>query len=35
MVMTELRFQINSNNINLTKLIETLKFKNPKQLTYQ
>ena len=33
-VMGELRFQINSNNIDLIKLIEGLGFKNQKELKY-
>ncbi len=35
MVMTELRFQINSKNIDLNKLLESLGFKNYQELTYQ
>ena len=33
-VMGELRFQINSNNIDLCKLIEGLGFDNKKELNY-
>lgn len=33
--MSELRFQINSRNLNLKKLLESLGFHNKSELTYQ
>lgn len=35
MVMTELRFRINSNNIDINKLLDNLGFKNKKELNYK
>lgn len=35
MVMTDLRIRINSNNINLTKLLDNLGFKHQSELSYQ